>query len=220
MSKHDAFIDALSSDLAPTGPPRNISRVALVWLVLSAAYVLVVGYLLGPIRPDALTQFLNEPRFALESLLGALAIAMAALCAFRAAIPGAHSKRLLVITSVLMILWIVHYAVGIISPTLAPSMLGKREHCSWETWFYATPPALAAMILVRGLYPLQPARTAAGIGLAAGMIPALYMQFACMYEAKHILEFHILPGIVVAALCFAVVACWTTWGSGLRPNRK
>lgn len=220
MSKHDAFIDSLSADLAPTGPPRNISTVAFTWLILSTAYVVIVGYLLGPIRPDALTQFVNEPRFAIESLLGAAAIAMAGLCAFRAAIPGVQSKRLVVITTGLMVLWIMNYVVSIISPTLAPSMLGKREHCSWETWFYATPPALAALILVRGLYPLQPVRTAAGIGLAAGMIPALYMQFACMYEAKHILEFHILPGLVVAAVCFALIACWTKWGSGLLPKRN
>jgi hypothetical protein len=35
-------------------------------------------------------------------------------------------------------------------------------------------------------------------GLAAGLIPALYMQIACMYDPGHILLFHILPGLSVA----------------------
>ncbi|MFT4823020.1 MAG: hypothetical protein ACJAUG_001180 [Halioglobus sp.] len=219
MSKHNAFIDGLAADLAPTGPPRNIDRLAIVWLIMSTVYVAVVGHLLGPIRPDALAQLVNEPRFAIESLLGVVAIAMTGLCAFRATIPGALSKRFVVITAGVMVLWLMNYVVGLFNPTLAPSMLGKREHCSWETWFYAAPPALAALLIARGLFPLQPAGTAAGIGLAAGMIPALYMQIACMYEPRHILEFHVLPGLVVAVICFALVACFSQRDSGLLRKR-
>jgi len=207
MSKHDAFIDGLAADLAPTGAPRNINWSAIMWLVLSTAYVLGTGHLLGPIRADARTQLANEPRFFLESLLGVFAIAMAGVCAFRASIPGALSRRLVLMAGGLMTLWIANYFAGLYSPTLAPSMLGKREHCSWETWLYAAPPALTALVLARGLYPLQPLRTAAGIGLAAGMIPALYMQIACMYEPAHILKFHILPGLVVAMACVMLAGC-------------
>ena len=42
------------------------------------------------------------------------------------------------------------------------------------------------------------------LGLAAGMLPALYMQIACMYLPAHILQFHILPGLMVVFVGAAV----------------
>ena len=91
-------------------------------------------------------------------------------------------------------------------------MLGKREHCVWETFIYALPPMLLAFVLTRRLYPLQPVQTAMYFSLAAGMMPALYMQIACMYAPDHILKFHILPGLIVV-----FVGATIAWASRPRP---
>ncbi|MEH6569337.1 MAG: NrsF family protein [Halioglobus sp.] len=208
MSKHNALIDSLATDLQPSGRSWNINLLASTWLLFSAAYVVIVAHVLGPIRPEAITQLQNEPRFLLESLLGIAAITLTALSAFRAAVPGALSRPLIAVTAGLIVLWILNYVAGIYSPTLAPSMAGKREHCSLETFFYATPPMIAAFLFARRLYPLQPAKTALLAGLAAGMLPALYMQIACMYEPVHILKFHILPGLTVGFAALAVTFGW------------
>jgi hypothetical protein len=208
VSKHNALIDSLAIDLQPSRRSWNINLLAAAWLLFSAAYVVIVAHLLGPIRPEAITQLQNEPRFLLESLLGIAAITLTAFCAFRAAVPGALSRPLLGVTAGLIVLWVLSYVAGLYSPTLAPSMAGKREHCSLETFFYATPPMIAAFLLARRLYPLQPAKTAILIGLAAGMLPALYMQIACMYEPTHILKFHILPGLTVGFASLSVTFGW------------
>ena len=91
-------------------------------------------------------------------------------------------------------------------------MLGKREHCVWETFIYALPPMLLAFVLTRRLYPLQPVHTAMYFSLAAGMMPALYMQIACMYAPAHILQFHILPGLMVVFVGAAIA-----WAGRSRP---
>jgi hypothetical protein len=46
------------------------------------------------------------------------------------------------------------------------------------------------------------------IGLAAGMLPALYMQLACMYEPSHILGYHILPGLLMVGAAAGIAAKW------------
>jgi hypothetical protein len=46
------------------------------------------------------------------------------------------------------------------------------------------------------------------ISLAAGMLPALYMQLACMYEPSHILAFHIFPGLLMVLAGAAIAALW------------
>ena len=47
---------------------------------------------------------------------------------------------------------------------------------------------------------MRPGASLLGVGLVAGLLPALYMQFACMYAPAHILMFHIGPGLAVAGL--------------------
>lgn len=200
MNRQDSLIDSLACDLTPVRTVKSIDALALSWLLLSAIYVVAVTHMLGPVRENATLQLISEPRFLMESLLGFMAITTTALAAFRGAVPGAARKPLVTLSIVLMILWMANYAIGLVAPTLEPSMLGKRDHCFMETLLYALPPMLAALYLVRRLYPLKPIQTAIGFSLAAGMLPALYMQIACMYVPEHILKFHIIPGIMVVPI--------------------
>ena len=69
-------------------------------------------------------------------------------------------------------------------------------------------PILAALFIARRLYPLHYRRTAMLLALAAGMIPALFMQIACMYDPSHILLLHVLPGLSMALVAAALAAWW------------
>ena len=202
----DDLIGALSGDLQPVKPVLRIDAMALLWCSISALYVIAVTQLLGPIRSNALAHLVGEPRFLIETLSGVLAITVTSLIVFRAGIPGALTRRFAAFGVVMMLVWLSSYIVGLVSPALEPSMLGKRPHCVWETFVYALPPMAAGFVLVRRLYPLQPVQTAMCIGLVAGMMPALYMQIACMYVPAHILQMHILPGLLVA-----LVGAATAW---------
>jgi len=208
MNKQHILISNLSRDLAPVSSPSNINRLAIAWFLLSAIFVVAMTHLFGPIRPGALSQLGTEPRFLLETLLGVAAILWTSLLAFRSAVPAALSKQFAATGMVLMALWLAQYVIGFVSPALEPSMLGKRDHCFSETLVYSLPVILTGLFLIRRLYPLRPMRTAMSIGLAAGMLPALYMQLACMYEPSHILGYHILPGLLMVGAAAGIAAKW------------
>ncbi|MBT8048465.1 MAG: DUF1109 family protein [Xanthomonadales bacterium] len=211
--KHNTLISDLSTDLAPVKALPGINKLGMSWFLLSAIYVVVVTRIIGPIRPGALTQLATEPRFLLETMLGVAAILWVSLLAFRSSVPAALSKPFAVTGAVLMMLWLTQYVLGFFSPALEPSTLGARHHCHFETMVYALPVILAGLYYVRRRYPLRPVLTAMSIGLAAGMLPALYMQIACMYEPSHILAFHILPGLLMVIVAAAGAA-------KLRPRRS
>jgi len=208
MNKQHILISNLSRDLAPVSPPSNINRLAIAWFLLSAIFVVAITHLFGPIRPGAFSQLGTEPRFLLETMLGVAAILWTSLLAFRSAVPAALSKQFAATGMVLMALWLAQYVIGFVSPALEPSMLGKRDHCFSETLVYSLPVILTGLFLIRRLYPLRPMRTAMSIGLAAGMLPALYMQLACMYEPSHILGYHILPGLLMVGAAVGIAAIW------------
>ena len=208
MNKYDRLIEDLSADLAPVAAAPRINGWAMAWFIASAVYVVIVTHLFGPLRPGAVSQLATEPRFLFECLLGVAAILWASFLAFRDAVPAALSRGFAAGGVFLVTLWLAQYVFGLVSPALEPSELGERHYCYLETIFFALPPVLAGMFLVRRLYPLQPVRTAMAIGLAAGMLPALYMQLACMYEPVHILTFHILPGLTMVLLGGLIALLW------------
>jgi hypothetical protein len=69
-------------------------------------------------------------------------------------------------------------------------MLGKREHCFWQTLLFSLPSFAALLWLVRGLMPLWPRAT------AAAAAAAILMQLACMYDPLHALSHHLTPVLI------------------------
>lgn len=197
MARQDDLIQSLCTDLRPVKPVLPATVYALAWMGFSTLYVILITAAGGPLRDGVLEQLATQPRFLLESVWGFVALAMLAVCAFRAAIPGALSKRFLAVSFLLLLIWLLNYVVGIWLPALEPSSQGERHSCWLETVLYAIGPMLIALVLVRRLYPLNPWHTTVCVGLAAGLLPALYMQLACMYLIPHVLAFHILPGLAV-----------------------
>ena len=214
MKDYKTLISELSSGLAPVAPPRNIDLIALVWFLLSTLFVVVVTLLIDPIRPGALMQLASKPRFLLETMLGVAAILWISLAAFRSAIPGALTGRFATIGLFLIALWLIQYLIGLISPALEPSTLGARHHCWLEAMIYSLPVIVAGLFIVHRNYPLRPVRAGMFVGLVAGLLPALFMQLACMYVPLHIIMFHIMPGLLMAAVSVGIAAWWHAHSRG------
>jgi hypothetical protein len=208
MRTREQLLDSLASELTPVVRPPAPGLLYSTWLVASAAYVVLLTWLLGPIRPVALQQLLTVPRFSLEMLVGTVAACALAALAFRSAVPGSLSRGFAWGALGVLLLWLANFVLGIAIPTLEPSMLGKRDHCYLETFLYALPPLVGALYWQQRLYPMSPRRAAMLAGLAAGMLPALYMQIACMYESVHILAFHVGPALLVAAVAPLMLLTW------------
>ena len=213
MNKYDDLIANLSRDVAAVSPAPAATTLGIAWFALSAVYVVVATHIFGPARAGAFSQLATEPRFLMECLLGAAAILWTSLLAFRAAVPAALTRQFAAAGFVLMALWLAQYVIGLVSPALEPSMVGKRGYCYYETMIYAFPPILVGVFFIRRLYALRFVRTAMSLSLAAGMLPALYMQLACMYEPVHILSLHILPGLSMVLAGAAIASLWRQHGT-------
>ena len=78
------------------------------------------------------------------------------------------------------------------------SMVGKRAHCFLEGLAIAALPAGLGLRMVRRRTLRAGPLTGGLIGLAAGLLPALAMQLACLYDPSHALRFHFTPMLVAA----------------------
>jgi hypothetical protein len=196
--KTEDLITQLSGSLAAAPRLWPLRWVTGWWIAGSLVYVCTLTWLLGPFRPGVAEQLSSHPRFALEMALGFGTLVCMAIAAFRDAVPGLDSRLPRRIGWILAAGWLGNILAGYVAPMLEPSMLGKREHCALEAYLCSLPPTLVAIWLQRRRFPLEPRRSATQAALAAGMMPAVLMQVACMYEPSHILEGHVLPVGVIA----------------------
>jgi hypothetical protein len=193
------LIREISQQPAPDTRLRGPFQLALLWWC--GAWIVVVAATLAvqPMRPGFIGQLLASPRFAIETLLGFTAGGVAILTAFALGIPGWGShRRWMALCLALLAFWASTYIYGLVNPALEPSMSGKRPHCFVEVLIYGAPILAAGLWLLRRLAPLD--RWSAGVatGVAAGVIPGLLMQLACIYIPSHILTFHIAPAMALA----------------------
>lgn len=199
MSSRDRAIAELVSELEPTSAFRPPGRLVLGWLAISWAFVVSATVLVAPFRPGAFAQLASSPHFALETLVGLLAGAVAIAAGIFHGFPG-HTgiRRWTSVAFGLLALWLGAHVVALWVPALAPSMLGKRAACVFEVLLYGMPPMLAGLFLLRRFAPLRRVQAGLLVGAAAGALPALLMQLACMYLPEHILMFHLGPNAVLA----------------------
>ncbi|MGH1438770.1 MAG: NrsF family protein [Cellvibrionaceae bacterium] len=202
MSSRDQLIASLVDDLKVKRNRLPVVWVAISWWLLSWLYVVVATWLMGPIRAlheqYAFAPYVNNVhthQFHFESLIGLVASLLIAIVAWYGSTPAALTKRAVYIAFAFVAVWLAFYVVGFFEPALEPSMIGKREHCYFEAFLYSMPPTLLACFYMLRRYPINKIKTGFLIGLAGGMMPALFMQFACMYEPGHIFTHHIIPAL-------------------------
>lgn len=187
------LINALSKDLQPITPRNSVVLPALLWFVVSWIYVVTLSLYLGPLRPGALESLIQSPQFAIESLVGLISGALFCLIAFQEAIPGRRHPWLVWLAFLSALLWISCYIAGLSFPAIEPSWDGKRAHCVLEAYLYSGPPLIIGYRLIYQRYPLNSLQAGIFLAISAGMLPALFMQIACMYDPLHILTHHIAP---------------------------
>ncbi len=195
----DKVIDDLAQDLQPARKLLSPLRLTLLWWTASWGFVVGTALLTAPLRPGALDNLVTVPQFTIEIATGLLAGFLVSLAAFRLAVPGLSSNRwLLSVVVALFCTWVLAYVVGLEYPALMTGMMGKRPHCALEMLAYSTPLLLAAAWLFARRYTIRSVRAGLLAGAAAGAVPALMMQLACMYEPVHILKYHMAPIVCVA----------------------
>lgn len=206
MSKNrNELIAGLSQDLSTSSRAGRTLDIIIYWLIFNFTVALLLTWTAGPFREGSLQQIQQSPQFLAESITGLFAIVLLGTSAIRSGIPAdtswlkRYSPALL-----LLLVWIGFYIVGLWSPALEPSMLGKREliPCYLETILYSLPSLALGVYLIGRLWPLQASWSGLIVGLAAGSTSALIMQFACMYIPTHIITHHIIPGLLVGVIGF------------------
>jgi len=199
QSSSDA-ITSLVDALEPVRPVGRTGARSLAWLAFAWLGAISVTLAVGPMRPDALAQLAKHPAFLVESLLGLASGVLLAVGAFALCIPGDRPVRRALPAVSLLVLWAGSYVYALVDPALPGSMLGKRPGCELQVFLLSIPLLCLGLWSARRLVPLYPAVSGGLLGAAAGAIPALLMQFACMYLPTHILSHHMAPVFVLAAL--------------------
>jgi hypothetical protein len=193
-------IDQLVEELGSGRKRWAGTRLALLWLISSTVLVTLITLAAGPFRPGAGEELLSVPRFLMEMVLGVVAIVSIGAVAIKSAVPAGSDTRLSRFAIVVTALWLLNYVVGLRFPTMELGTLGKRPYCVWETLLYALPTMAIGFTVVRKGYVLNWTVTGLTIGLVAGFIPGYLMEMACMYDAQHILIYHISPAFLTGAL--------------------
>jgi len=209
MGSREELILSLVNDLKVKPKQLPILYVAFLWWVVSWCYVVVATLLMGGIREDSHEHWLHH--FQLEFLLGFAASFLVMLAAWMSIVPGLLSKRLLYASLFVFSSWLLLYVIGSYEPVVELNMYDKREHCYFEGFLYSVPPLFFAFFLMSRRFALQQWQSGFLMGLAAGLIPALFMQFFCMYEPLHILQSYVLPVVACGffgAFLFPVVNGW------------
>jgi hypothetical protein len=195
-----ALIEQLSDNLPPVKPPRAVAESAVLWLLASWAIVVALTFATGSLRPGAFGQLVSYPRYALEAALGFALAALAIYGALALAVPGAGTLRSRLGPALgFSLLWVGAFVYGIVDPAVEPSMLGKRAHCTVETFVFSIAPLLIGIAALRRRAALRRGWCGALVGAAGAAIPALVMQFACMYDPAHVLLNHLAPVAAMAA---------------------
>lgn len=195
------LIDTLVDDLEPVKPTKHVALSAQFWLFATVMLSACLAWMLGPYRDGALGQLMHSKQFTLETIIGIAAIVGLAVAGFRSAIPSATTVVKHVYWPVaLLCMWVAFYLYGLSEPALAESELGKRDHCYIETFLMSLVPLLLGLNWAIKKWPVNPMRTGLLLGMASGLMSAMVMQFACMYDPFHALFFHILPGLSVGIL--------------------
>jgi hypothetical protein len=195
------LISDLSADLTPVPRPGQPDRLAMLWLMGAALGGILALLALGPFRAGSVVALGVSPRYAIESLLGFVAIAMLGVYGLRLAVPNTGSLTARVAPPlVVLAAWVALYVYGLHDPALPLSMVGKRAHCLVEGLVFGASTLVIGLLVARRLWPLRGAWTGLLLGLAAGALPALVMQFACIVVPTHTLIYHVLPGLAMGGL--------------------
>ena len=192
------FIETLASDLKPVRPLRPPWMRALFWFALATGLTALVLYGVQEYRPGFLEQLNGHGRFQLEIAAGLVWTLLTFYLVFASSIPGIQIHPAVKAACLLSFLV---FAGSLVSGfwIAAPesSRLGARAACELEVFVYGGLTMGGLFYLIRNGILVPYSWSPAWIGSAGGMISALLMQLACMYDPWHGLAFHFGPAVIL-----------------------
>lgn len=200
---NEKLINQLADDLEPIkGKPGRTRMAICLWILLSTTATIICTYLLGDFRPNSLTEFMADGFFMAEVALAILVIVFSVKAAFDLSIPSEKSLfKHLLWPLVFFVLWLLLFifALGYGGEHVSVSKHHRRM-CYLEVLAYSLIPIIIGALWMNTQWLYHRIAAAMVLGLAAGVIPATIMQFACKHEVAHALYFHVLPGMVCSLL--------------------
>lgn len=206
------FIETLATDLKPVRPLRPPWMRALFWFVLATGLTALVLYGVQEYRPGFLEQLNRHGRFQLEIASGLVWTLLTFYLVFASSIPGNQIHKAIkaaCLFSFLVFAGSVLSGFWIAAPE--PSRLGARLACELEVVVYGGLTMGGLFYLMRNGILVPYSWSPAWIGGAGGMISALLMQLACMYDPWHGLAFHFAPAVILGVAGWLLSEKIKTW---------
>ena len=195
------FIDQLVSDLKPTPPLRPPWIRTVLWFSFFSVVTALAILWVQEYRTGFWVQLNQHWRFKVEIISGALLTLSTFYIVFASSIPGEKVNRGITLTclvSFFIFAGSLITAFLMVSPEA--SALGARPFCELEVLIYGGLSMGGLFYLIRNGIIVSYSSKNLLLGFSAGLISALIMQLACMYDPWHGLLFHFVPALLLGAL--------------------
>ena len=214
---HRALVERLAANLMPVRRLWPVSIRFGLWLILEVGLLAWVG---THTHNDFMRK-LEAPRYLAQvALFGAAAI-VAAIIALWSAIPGRHveaGKVGVVLTSVLAGTGLVMTQPLRTGYPLTEFILIGRW-CAYQTCLLAAVPCIALWWAVKRGAPMRGATAGLAAGAAAALFSFAMMRIGCPIDERlHLLIWHLVPALIVAALSALAGAFWLRFRPRVGPH--
>lgn len=192
------FIDNLVSDLKPTKPLRPPWIRSLVWFFLVATITAGIMYGVQEYRPGFQDQLREYGRLQVEIGSGIIWTLLTFYIIFASSIPGTKihgGLKIACLASFFIFTGSLISGFWIAAPE--SSKLGARAACEMEVFMYGGLTMGGLLYLVRNGILAPYSGNHLLIGCSGGMVSAVIMQLACMYDPWHGLIFHFGPALLL-----------------------
>ena len=205
--RHRALVERLAANLKPVRPLWPV-RVRLgLWLLLQ---VVVLGWVASH-TPNDFTRKLESSRYLLEVVLFAVTAILAAVIALRSAIPG-RPVRIGELGGILVLL-LAGSGLVMTQPLRTPYPLSEFVSlglgCAMWTCLLAAAPWFALWWAVKRGAPMRAWTAGLAVGAAAALFSFAWMRIRCPNDERlHLLIWHLLPVLLIAALSTLAGVLW------------
>ena len=200
-NRKESFIKGLSELCKPVRPLPRPSVRGAVWSVVALVVAVGLTWMVQPFRPGFMEQLATHPVFVAEVVSGLLLVPLTAYALLVLSVPGGRVPvSVIVLLSFLATVFLFCQPLAFAGLAPESTMVGKRAACWLEVIIYGT--ILLALIhwFLRKAMPRFGWRGRIATGLCAGLLPAVLMEIACLYEPHHQVHYHYLP-MLVPVLC-------------------
>jgi len=195
------FIGNLVADLKPVRPLPSPGVRTGLWYALVVTATVMITYGVQEFRPNFWEQLTRFPRLDFELVTGAAWVLVLFYSIFVSNIPGEKiSPAVKTLNIVLSSLFAGSVITGFFMESPEASRLGSRSLCDVEVLIYGGGALAGFLFLLQRGIIVSDRWDRWRVGWAAGLVSALTMQLACMYDPLHGLLFHFGPAFILALL--------------------